>query len=199
MITLGDQYDGLNQLLGLCNQEVTKLIAETSKLEKELAKEHKQKEEALDGRTNTTFLLYLPSFYAPLFVISVTWWPSSRWPCVTKSKSNSGQLPFASSRHFCKVSFSDGQGVQFPSNICGRGRGPKGRACGQGDVNPLYNACDWENIFVAMQARINEQDKEIRRLRQQGTPAVPTPKMQVALTPAVQVAPVAVLNRMEPL
>ncbi|KAM6556359.1 hypothetical protein CsatB_003378 [Cannabis sativa] len=50
-----------------------------------------------------------------------------------------------------------------------------------------------------MQTRINEQDNEIRQLRQQGAPAVPAPEIPVAPAPAVQAEPVVAVNWMEPL
>ncbi|KAM6546325.1 hypothetical protein CsatB_027061 [Cannabis sativa] len=50
-----------------------------------------------------------------------------------------------------------------------------------------------------MQARIEEQDKEIQRLRQQGDPVMPAPEIPVALAPVVQAEPVVAVNRMEPL
>ena len=50
-----------------------------------------------------------------------------------------------------------------------------------------------------MQARIEEQDLEIQRLRQQGAPAVPVPVVPVAPAPAVQAELVVAANRLEPL
>ncbi|KAM6587442.1 hypothetical protein CsatA_010047 [Cannabis sativa] len=50
-----------------------------------------------------------------------------------------------------------------------------------------------------MQTRINEQDNEIRQLRQQGAPAVPAPEIPVAPAPAVQAEPVVAVNWREPL
>ncbi|XP_030502725.2 uncharacterized protein LOC115717895 [Cannabis sativa] len=56
-----------------------------------------------------------------------------------------------------------------------------------------------ERMFSINSNTLNVQDKEIRHLRQQGAPVIPTPEMQVALASTVQVGPVAAVNRMEPL
>jgi hypothetical protein len=53
--------------------------------------------------------------------------------------------------------------------------------------------------FAEMQARIEEQDLEIQRLRQQGAPAVPVPVVLVAPAPAAQAEIVVAAIRLEPL
>ena len=70
------------------------------------------------------------------------------------------------------VGSDQGQGAQFSPSVMGRGRGPRGRARGRGDVNSPQaaqvnqEAQNWEVGFAEMQARIEEQDNEIQRLRQ---------------------------------
>ncbi|KAM6559796.1 hypothetical protein CsatA_029035 [Cannabis sativa] len=106
------------------------------------------------------------------------------------------------------VGSNQGEGARFPPPARGRGRGPRGRARGRGDENPPQaaqappadqGAPNWELRFAEMQARIEEQDLEIQRLRQQGAPAVPVPVVPVAPAPAAQAEMVVAAHRLEPL
>uniref|UniRef100_A0A803PLS4 Uncharacterized protein n=1 Tax=Cannabis sativa TaxID=3483 RepID=A0A803PLS4_CANSA len=88
--------------------------------------------------------------------------------------------------------------TRIPPHLQGQGRG-RGWASGVDHVNTPQAPQEWEQRLTELHARIQQQDKVIVRLRQQGPHVSPLPQIGITPVPMLPAKYLVDCNRLVPL